>query len=101
MKEYNDGWCYESYLWDDLKNKQIVSENFCRDFLKECQSFDVFWDLHSNERVLIANDWNFSKEEVLQLPFEAFEIYQSTFPEDIYLVDDSFSWTTERIENTA
>jgi hypothetical protein len=62
-------------------------------YLENYSMVYVFWDIHTKERIFIENYWKFDKWAVLhlnsQLLFENLEYLL----EDIYIFDDSLSWT--------
>ena len=53
----------------------------------------VFWDIHMKERILIENYWNFGKETVLKLYYKELLENMNYLPEDIYIFDESLTWT--------
>jgi hypothetical protein len=92
-KTYCDGECYTGYLWDCLKNSQMFRFRELKYYLENYSMVYVFWDIHTKERIFIENYWKFDKWAVLhlnsQLLFENLEYLL----EDIYIFDDSLSWT--------
>ena len=89
----SDGDCYYGYLWDFLKNKKPKTEKYCFQFLSSKQKLYLFWDSHSKDRIYITDYWKYPKESVIELSGIEFVQYSNTFPEDIYLFDDSFFWS--------
>lgn len=91
---FSDGKCYCGYLWDCLKQKNVASIQKCTNFLSDIKNpIYVFWDIHSADRILIPNYWIYPKKAVLQLMPQIFLKIQAHLPEDIYIFDDSLTWT--------
>lgn len=88
-----DGDCYFGYLWDFLINPVIIEEKYIEKKAQELGDVYVFWDIHSCERILIKNYWKFGKDAMLKLKFKSLLQGESFLPEDIYIFDDSLSWT--------
>ena len=93
LTRFNDGMCYTGYLWDCFKKKFIMSERQCLENMKFHESFWVFWDIHSRERILISDYWKYPKTAVIQIDYQEFINIRDTFPEDIYVVDKTFLWS--------
>lgn len=91
-KEFCDGLCYIGYLWDCLINPSIISERNADQFLRNKKQIFIMWDIHSCERIMIPNYWKFPKTHILYTDAWT-EIFKSKLPEDIYLFDDTFSWS--------
>lgn len=90
--KFSDGVCYIGYLWDCLKNPQVIPEAEAKRILQEKQNIYIMWDIHSCERILIPNYWKYPKESVLSVDSWLASL-KSSLPEDIYLFDDTFSWS--------
>ena len=89
---FRDGLCYTSYLWDCLKKPKKISRNKALNLLWERKNVFIMWDIHSEERIFIPNYWKYPKESVLLL--EVFDEEKlKDLPEDIYIFDDTFSWS--------
>ena len=91
-KEFCDGLCYSGYLWDCLIKPSIISERNAEQFLNSKTQIFIMWDIHSCERIMIPNYWKFPKSHILHTDVWS-ETFKSKLPEDIYLFDDTFSWT--------
>ena len=91
--KFCDGYCYLGYLWDYLKSPCVISGDYIKTIAKSIDEVYVFWDIHSCERILIKNYWKYAKDAILRLNFSTLLIGQKYLPEDIYIFDDSFSWT--------
>lgn len=89
----SDGMCYTGYLWDCLKNKFLMSEKECFRYIKNTGKIYVFWDIHSQDRIFIPNYWKYPKEAVLEMQCKEFLENINNFPEDIYVVDETFEWS--------
>lgn len=89
----SDGMCYTGYLWDCLKNKFVMSEQECLRYIENTESIYVFWDIHSKDRIFIPDYWKYPKESFLKMQFREFVEKSNSFPEDIYVVDETFAWS--------
>ena len=89
---FSDGLCYTGYLWDCLFKPSIISEYRADKFLQKQRRVFIMWDIHSCERILIPDYWKYPKTKILYA--EAWlESFKDTLPEDIYVFDDTFSWS--------
>ena len=101
---FDDGICYTGYLWDCLANRKIVSHNFLLNFLQDrTNAIYALWDIHSKERILQDNYWQYPKHTVISFfPHEVINVI-STLPDDCYFFDNTLSWaaaiTHEEIKN--
>lgn len=91
--QFIDGYCYLGYLWDCLISPTIIEEKYINLISNEIDYVYVFWDIHSCERIFIDNYWRFKKDDVLKLSLKTLLKGQKYLPEDIYILDDSFSWS--------
>src|ERR1051326_2848731 len=93
-KRYRDGVYYSGYLWDSLKHFKQIPE---RQILDNGEMLDavvfVLWDLHSSEKIRIQDYWRFPKSAVLKMRWVDLLAGQAYLPEDIYIFDDSFTWS--------
>ena len=89
---YSDGVCYTGYLWDCLLNPSIISEHEAQQLLKDKRCIFIMWDIHSCERILIPNYWKFPKTRILRTT-AWLETFKADLPEDVYLFDDTLSWS--------
>lgn len=92
LNSFSDGLCYTGYLWDCFKFFQIKAESFCKTFLDSKRNLYVLWDIHSKDRIFIKDYWKFPKSAVLLLNSWEEEKYIA-LPEDIYIFDETFSWS--------
>ncbi len=53
----------------------------------------MLWDLHSNERIYVADYWKFPKEAVLLLSATDLAAGLDFLPDDIYVFDRTFDWS--------
>lgn len=88
-----DGDCYLGYLWDFLINPVVIEEGYIDKSAKGLNDVYVFWDIHSCERIFIKDYWKFGKDVMLKLNIKTLLQGESYLPEDIYIFDDSLSWT--------
>lgn len=93
LHEHKDGLCYSGYLWDYLQLVIIKSEKYCKNFLKQKNSFYIFWDIHSCEKILVPNYWKYPKDAMLCVNYNEFMEICNNLPEDIYIFDGTFSWS--------
>lgn len=89
---FSDGRCYTGYLWDCLLNPSIISEYEADQLLQEKRRVFIMWDIHSCERILIPEYWKFPKSRVLYAD-AWLESFKDDLPEDLYLFDDTLSWS--------
>lgn len=89
----SDGLCYIGYLWDCFKQYTLADEKECLKFLSKKNEFMIFWDINSSDYIKIKNYWNYPKDAIVQIGYTEFIEKLSTFPEDIYIFDETFSWT--------
>lgn len=89
---FSDGLCYVGYLWDCLLNPTVVSEHKADQLLLGKRELFVMWDIHSCERIFIPNYWKFPKEKVLYVK-TWLETFKDDLPEDVYVFDNTFSWS--------
>jgi len=103
MHKYVDGYCYNGYLWDYLRDPVQIDELHAKQTLKGLNRIYVLWDINSCEKILIEDYWKFDKYDVLLLDSETLIDGMHLLPEDIYIFDTSYKWTIifthEYIEN--
>ena len=91
--KYSDGYCYNGYLWDYLIDPIVSDERSLMAAIKELKSIYVLWDIHSHEKIFIKDYWKFGKECILLLDSSMLIQYLHLLPEDIYIFDESYTWT--------
>ena len=91
-KMFSDGLCYTGYIWDCLLNPRIISEREADQLLQVKRRIIIMWDIHSSERIFIPDYWKFPKAEVLCTDAWS-ETFKNDLPEDVYVFDDTFSWS--------
>lgn len=89
---FTDGMCYVGYLWDCLLNMDVISEYRAKMMLTEKRDVFIMWDIHSCERILIPDYWEYPKTSVLYTG-EWSDSLMSELPEDLYLFDETFRWS--------
>lgn len=90
--QFSDGMCYVGYLWDCLKNPRVISEADASRILHKKQNLYIMWDIHSCERILIPDYWKYPKTSVLLTEMWS-DSFKENLPEDMYLFDETFSWS--------
>lgn len=93
LQKFADGYCYVGYLWDFLREPEIVEESLIYSYRDKIESIYVFWDIHSSERIWIKDYWKFDKDAVLQMSIDTLLAGCKFLPEDIYICDSTFQWT--------
>ena len=91
--KFRDGYCYLGYLWDYLKNPVVIKREYIEAVAEKMDEVYVLWDIQTCERIFIKDYWKFGKETVLKLKFKTLLDNYGYLPEDIYIFDDTFSWT--------
>ena len=89
---FSDGLCYIGYLWDCMKNREIVSERAALERASQAEKTLVMWDLNSKDMIPVPNYWKYPKTAVLELSGSEIESILPTLPEDVYFFDESFTW---------
>lgn len=89
---FSDGLCYTGYLWDCLLNSNIILESKADQLLQEKREIFIMWDIHSCDRILIPDYWKFPKTKILFADAWK-ETFKDDLPEDVYVFDDTFSWS--------
>jgi hypothetical protein len=92
-RPFSDGVHYEGYLWDCMPAAQrITIQRFRTEIARRHEVF-VMADDHSRDRVMGPPLWPYAAYSVAR--FKGFDLLQSldSLPEDIYVFDDSVSWT--------
>lgn len=87
-----DGLCYVGYLWDCLIDPKVITESEATQILEGKMGIFIMWDIHSCERILIPNYWKYPKTRVLYTN-KWLDAMKSDLPEDVYIFDDTFSWS--------
>jgi len=81
------------YLWECIKNRERISERLLWDGpLFERRVF-VLWDSLSSEQVRKKDYWKFPKDAALQMNYRDVPEFRPFLPEDMYLVDEDFTFT--------
>lgn len=91
-RRFSDGLCYTGYLWDCFINPKVVPEYQLEQILSKKHNFYIMWDIHSSEKIFIPNYWKFPKLNVLYVESWLQDLRQE-LPEDIYIFDETFSWS--------
>ena len=103
LQKFTDGYCYVGYLWDFLREPEMVEESLIYSYRDKMKSIYVFWDIHSSEKIWIKDYWKFDKDAVLRMSMDTLLAGCEFLPEDIYICDSTFQltfvMTHEEIEN--
>jgi hypothetical protein len=92
-RQFSDGVHHEGNLWDCLRGaQQITVQRFRSEVARHHEVF-VIADDHSRDRVMGPPLWPYAPNSVAR--FKAPALLQSLglLPEDIYVFDESVSWT--------
>ena len=68
--KFTDGYCYVGYLWDFLREPEMVEESLIYSYRDKMKSIYVFWDIHSSEKIWIKDYWKFDKDAVLRMSMD-------------------------------
>lgn len=94
LKKYTDGECYTGYLWDYLSNASTITELQAFKELKAATiPVYIMWDIHSCENIFIPDYWKYPKSSIININSYELTNYLPTFPEDIYIFPQDYSWT--------
>ncbi|HET8628552.1 MAG TPA: hypothetical protein VFL91_14115 [Thermomicrobiales bacterium] len=94
LRQYSDGVYYSGYLWDTLKHPQMIPEKaVLRNPAMWNETVYAFWDLHSSEKIVVKDYWEYQKNAVLELRYRDLIAGLAYLPEDIYIAATDFSWT--------
>lgn len=92
-REFSDGIHYTGYLWDCLRSpKRITIQRFHQEVIRYPEVF-VMADDHSRDRIPGAPLWPYPPYSVARFLPESLLKSLDSLPEDIYIFDDSMSWT--------
>ena len=58
LQKFTDGYCYVGYLWDFLREPEMVEESLIYSYRDKMKSIYVFWDIHSSEKICCVMDVN-------------------------------------------
>lgn len=92
-KEYKENIKSNNYFWENLKEYNRKSEYFCQEIIKTKKSIFVMWDTYDNFTILDVNYFKYPRKSLLKMSPDEFFLKKDSFPEDIYVFDDTFSWT--------
>lgn len=95
-REFSDGNHYEGYLWDCLRSQSIVTEHRVRQEVSRHQELLVMADDHSRDRIIHAPLWPYGPGSVARMSSQSLLESMERLPEDIYIFDESVSWTLVR-----
>lgn len=91
-QQFSDGLCYTGYLWDCFTKPNVVPEYLLEQILSEKHDLYIMWDIHSSDRIFIPNYWKYPKLNVLHVESWSQDL-RKELPEDIYIFDETFSWS--------
>lgn len=92
LRDFNDGPYYTGYLWDYTISRQFANVDVALKVLASKSLVYAFWDLHSSERIRIADYWRFGRADVLLLTAEHLAHGLGYLPEDLYVFDSTATW---------
>ncbi len=91
--QFTDGFHYEGYLWDCLiKRDRISFQRLCLEVVQHKEVL-VMADDHSRDLVINAPLWPYPPYSVVLFESQTFIDALAILPEDLYIFDDSVSWT--------
>jgi hypothetical protein len=90
---FSDGSHYEGYLWDCLCSPTRITIQRFRDEVARYPEVLVMADDHSRDRVLGAPLWPYPSRSVARFSPRLLLESVAKLPEDIYVFDESVSWT--------
>jgi hypothetical protein len=92
-RQFSDGVHYEGYLWDCLREAQRITVQRFRNEVARHNEVFVMADDHSRDRVMGPPLWPYAPCSVAR--FKGYALLQTfdSLPEDIYVFDESVSWT--------
>ena len=94
LKQFSDGLFYEGYLWDCLKNAQVIQCNeLCSSLRRNIRRTMVMWDLHSQKKIPVPNYWLFERDRIIEVTSDVLVDNVGYLPEDIYIFDEGMTWT--------
>ena len=79
---------YTDYMWDILKNKEVIWGAEAEKRLQEQGEIFLMWD----DNRFIPLQFPYARKGVLRLTFAEFQSQESIFPDDVYFFDESYSW---------
>ena len=93
LNKCSDGLCYDGYLWDCFFYFEIKDEFYCQNYIGKKSEFYILWDIHSCDKIWIKDYWKYPKDSVAQIKYSEYLKLYNTFPEDVYIFDESFAWS--------
>jgi hypothetical protein len=93
LHQFSDGVRYTGYLWDCLRSPlRITIQRLQHEVIRYSEVF-VMADDHSRDRIPSAPLWPFPPHSVVRFAPQSLLQSLDLLPEDIYIFDDSMSWT--------
>ncbi len=93
MQTFSDGMYYIGYLWDCLKEVEVIDFTYFQSMVSTLGKIYILWDLHSKDRIFVEDYWKFAKNDILLLDSSILLDNLYYLPEDIYIFNESFNWT--------
>ena len=84
---------HHNYLWEQLIQYNRKSERFCWDYLKSKNDIYIMWDTLDNFEFKNDKYWKYPRYSIVRITQKELYSSKDTFPEDIYIFDDSLEWT--------
>lgn len=89
----NDQCTGNNYMWERLIKYNRRSEQFCYKYLENMKEIYVTWDTLENVIIYDPDYWKYPPESILKIQVHEFFELLPTFPEDIYIFDETLEWT--------
>jgi hypothetical protein len=80
--------CYSGYLWEVFINKEVKDEACLVNYIQALDKVNVIWD----NNLFVREYARFPKNSLIEMSGNEFLEIIPTFPEDIYVFDDTYSW---------
>lgn len=82
-----------NYLWDHLREYNRKSEQFYMNYLMNKNNVYIMWDTLEHIELLKNDYFKYPRHSILSATTREFYDMIEILPEDIYVFDDSFTWT--------
>lgn len=92
LEKYVDGYCYEGYLWDCLKESYVIDEKYIDDKANGFNDVYIMWDINTCEKIYIEDYWKFGKIDILNGDMNVLLEGEVFLPEDYYIFDKEMQW---------
>ena len=96
LVRFPDGEYQRGYMWECLSSFTESDWGRCWAILRESATLYVLWDSHSAYHIQRPNYWRFGRSDVLECTPACLRQGLNLLPDDLYLVDRTFSWSVVR-----